>query len=115
MVSIEINALKKLKHPNIVQYFSHSDSSIMAKEDGSFVNVQYIALEYWKQGEIFDFVAQTGRFSEEVARYYFHQLIEALEYMHGVGYAHRDIKPENILMDNWYNIKIADFGFATQK
>ncbi len=40
------------------------------------------------------------------------QLLEGLAYVHGQGYAHRDIKPDNVLLDDQFNIKIADFGFA---
>lgn len=37
----------------------------------------------------------------------------ALYYLHSKGYAHRDLKPENVLFDKDFNLKIADFGFAT--
>jgi serine/threonine protein kinase len=39
-------------------------------------------------------------------------MLDGLAYIHGQGYAHRDIKPDNILLDDQFNIKIADFGFA---
>ena len=54
-----------------------------------------------------------GRFSETVTRYYFSQILDALEYMHNKGFAHRDLKPANILLSNNFSLKITDFGLTT--
>lgn len=69
-------------------------------------------LELASGGELFDFVASTGPFSDQIARYYFKQLINGLESVHRKGMTHRDLKPENLLFDGDFNLKIADFGFA---
>ena len=31
------------------------------------------------------------------------------------GICHRDLKPENLLLDDKYNMKVADFGFAAKR
>ena len=51
-------------------------------------------------------------FSEEQAKFYLKQVIEAMSYCHEKGVCHRDLKPENILVDDSGNVKVIDFGFS---
>lgn len=102
--------MKKLNHPNIVNFVEMGRGSLKTLKASA--TVDYIVLELAQGGELFDFVANSGRFKESVARAYFHQLIDALKYMHAAGVCHRDLKPENIMFDSNFNLKVADFGFA---
>lgn len=44
----------------------------------------------------------------------FKKILQGVDYLHKTGIAHRDLKLENIIIDKERNIKIIDFGFATQ-
>lgn len=108
----EVKILKKLDHPNILKMYDYSyKDQVPGKED---YNVSYLSLEYAANGMLLEYIINSGRIKESVARYLFKQIVEALEYIHKKGYAHRDIKPENILLDENFNIKIADFGLASK-
>ena len=43
------------------------------------------------------------------------QILEGLAYIHAHGVIHRDLKPGNIFIDGEGEIRIGDFGLATQK
>lgn len=102
-VKKEIMTMKKLDHPNIVQI----------KEVLMSNSHLYLVLEYVGGGELFSKIATQGKLSENVARRYFKQVMEAVKFCHKLYICHRDIKPENILLDSEDNVKIADFGFAS--
>lgn len=53
--------------------------------------------------------------SEKDGRFFFNGLIQGLEYMKQKGIYHRDLKMENLFIDKDFNLKIGDFGFATDK
>lgn len=105
--------MKSLKHPNLVNMIEFMEKEEYFKSNGSSFQVMSVVLELATGGELFEYVANTGRFSEPVARTYFHQMIDALDYLHSNNIAHRDMKPENLLFDSEFNLKIADFGFST--
>lgn len=44
-----------------------------------------------------------------------YQLLEGLKFIHSKEVFHRDIKLENICLDENFDIKIADFGLASDK
>ncbi|CAM9132579.1 unnamed protein product, partial [Hapterophycus canaliculatus] len=102
-VKKEITTMKKLNHPNIVRI----------KEVLMSNSHLYLVLEYAGGGELFTKIARQGKLSENVAKRYFKQIMEAVKFCHNQYVCHRDIKPENILLDSDDSVKIADFGFAS--
>ena len=112
LVFNEAKIMLQLDHPNIVKLFEFDDKGAIVKASGKIAPVLYLVFELITGGEIFDYIATGGRFSDKLAKYYFKQLIASLEHLYSKGYAHRDIKAENILLDDKSNLKLADFGFA---
>ena len=62
--------------------------------------------------DLMDLLLITGAFNEPLARHFFKQLMQGLDYCHQNGIAHRDIKPENLLLDQNFVLKIAGFSFS---
>jgi 5'-AMP-activated protein kinase catalytic alpha subunit len=80
----EISIMKMVKHRYIVEMYE-----VLASKTKIF-----IVLEVVSGGELFDKIVRDGKFSEELALFYFNQLVEGVEYCHKVGVCHRDLKPE---------------------
>mmetsp|Transcript_45832 Transcript_45832/g.90289 ORF Transcript_45832/g.90289 Transcript_45832/m.90289 type:complete len:351 (-) Transcript_45832:1412-2464(-) len=71
-----------------------------------------LAQEICPGGELFSVLMHAGAFPEDIARHYFKQLVEGLEYIHSQGVFHRDLKPENLVLDSNFVLKLIDFGLA---
>ncbi|MBA0558958.1 hypothetical protein Golob_015943, partial [Gossypium lobatum] len=100
-VKREIAIMRRLRHPNIVKLIE-----VLATK-----TKVYFVMEFAKGGELFTRISR-GRFSEDLSRRYFQQLISAVRFCHSRGVFHRDLKPENLLLDDNWNLKITDFGLS---
>ncbi|KAF2770120.1 kinase-like protein [Teratosphaeria nubilosa] len=104
-LQIELSLHKSVcPHQNIIRFLSNG-------EDADWV---WMALELAEGGDLFDKIEADEGCGEHVAHLYFVQLINAISFCHGKGVAHRDIKPENMLLSKNGDLKLADFGLATQ-
>ncbi|KAL9656345.1 hypothetical protein ABK040_005111 [Willaertia magna] len=97
----EIQAMTMLRHNNVVRLYE-------VLEDEEYV---YIVMELCGGGSLYEHLKDKP-FDEELARYYFNQLVDGLSYCHQNGVCHRDLRLENLLLDNEGRLKITDFGQA---
>lgn len=98
----EISIMKIVRHPCIVRLHE-----VLASQTKI-----YIIQEFVTGGELFGKIVHLVRLSEDEARRYFQQLIDAIAHCHSKGVYHRDLKPENLLLDFQGNLKVSDFGLS---
>mmetsp|Transcript_7836 Transcript_7836/g.11795 ORF Transcript_7836/g.11795 Transcript_7836/m.11795 type:complete len:474 (+) Transcript_7836:221-1642(+) len=106
----EIAAMQLIgtEHPNVL-------GSEEVLQDDDFL---YSVMPYANGGDLFGYVVRDaelrggeGGMSEPVARYWFRQILEGLNFLQSKGICHRDLSLENILVDDDMSLVI-DFGMC---
>lgn len=73
----------------------------------------YFVFEIGNNGSLDDLIkVLRGQITEKVIRIMFAQMINFIEFIQQKGIMHRDLKPQNIMLDDYYNVKVIDFGDA---
>ncbi|XP_028638735.1 serine/threonine-protein kinase Nek5 [Grammomys surdaster] len=101
----EVILLAKMKHPNIVTFFSSFQENSRL----------FIVMEYCDGGDLMQRIQrqQGVLFSEDQILCWFVQISLGLKHIHGRKILHRDIKSQNIfLCKNGMVAKLGDFGTA---
>jgi serine/threonine protein kinase len=96
-------------HPNIVKSISCSTDGHIEHQNDT-LPIMYQVLELCQNGSLYDYVKHTGAVEENIAKFHLTQVVSAIKHMHSKGFAHLDIKLDNLLLDEYYNAKIADLG-----
>jgi hypothetical protein len=97
-----VRSAAQLAHPNIVPIHE--------------VNLEreypYVVTELSPNGSCRRLISDAETIPVELVLRYLMQSLHALQAAHYQRVYHRGLKPENLLIDNYGNLKVSDFGFA---
>ena len=101
LIKENIENIKKLKHPNLLDYIE-----IFYKEDN---NKLVIITELLQGGNLNEYRKYQKKLKVKLVKKWIKQLLSALDYLHSNNFIHHDIKSQNILIDRITgNIKLGD-------
>ncbi len=100
--SSEIEALKRLKHPNIVELIGYGEEK----------GLLFYSMEYVDGHSLHDHLRQHGSLPWEDVVQVAIETTSALKHAHNIGIIHRDLKPANLMLSKAGHIKLTDFGIS---
>ena len=105
-ISRESLILKDMSHINIIKFHTFF----------TYNKNFYIVMDYARGGELSSLLSSKKRLKEDQAKVIFHQIYNAVYYMHSKNIIHRDLKPNNILFldEEKTHVIIIDFGISGQ-
>ena len=98
---IEVRAVARLQHPNVVQIF----------EVGEHDGLPFFCLEFCPQGSLASKLKRNV-LPPRKAAHLVEQIARGMHAAHQQGIIHRDLKPANVLLTEDGTPRVADFGLA---
>ncbi len=98
----EAELVARLEHPHIIPLYDY-----WSDETGL-----YIVMRWLRGGSLRDALERDRKWSLTRTARLLDQVANALSIAHEVGIIHRDLKPDNILLDEYGNAYLTDFGLA---
>ena len=98
----EISVLSDLVHPNVARLVTSF----------RWRDCYYLILEYASMGDLHTIISDMGSLGVSPTRFWMGEVLAALRYVHGLGFAFGDLKPENVMLTADGHVKLGDFGGA---
>lgn len=73
-------------------------------------NFYYLFMDYYKNGDMLDYLKEKKKFNINMTKKYTKQMLECIKNLNSMGYVHLDIKLDNFFLDDNMNLVLADLG-----
>ncbi|XP_009126724.1 serine/threonine/tyrosine-protein kinase HT1 [Brassica rapa] len=103
----EVTLLSRLSHPNVIKFVG------AYKDPPSYC----VLTEYLPEGSLRSYLHKPENRTLSLKKLieFALDIAKGMEYIHSRRIIHRDLKPENVLIDEDFQLKIADFGIACEE
>ena len=101
----EFQRTRDLEHPNIVRVYDLVLRKRLLRVSEAFLVMELVRGKPMRR--------DPRAYSFEQLMFYFHQVADALAYIHQRGMIHTDVKPKNLIINSRHLVKLVDFGQAT--
>ena len=98
----ELKTARQISHKNVCRMY----------DIGAIKGIRYITMEYVSGEDLKSSMKRMGQFTVGKAVFTAKQICDGLAEAHKLGIVHRDLKPQNIMIDEFGNARIMDFGIA---
>ena len=102
----EINLLRKLQHPYVIQVID-----VLEPKDKDKFDCLYVVLEL-AESDLKKVIKSAIHLQIKHIQTVVYNLLCAVKYLHSANVIHRDLKPANVLVNEDCSVKICDFGLA---
>ena len=112
----EVNATRKVTHPNVCRTFDLETHSPSEQEKNRFTNpVTFLTMELLAGETVAEKIRRSGPLSPDQLRIFATQVALALQAAHTAGVIHCDLKPSNVFItgpERDLRFVVTDFGIA---
>ena len=98
----EVRVARQVSHKNVCRVYD------IGEVDGR----HFLSMEFIKGEELSSLLRRIGRLPQDKAIQLARQICAGLAAAHDAGVLHRDLKPSNVMIDEYGNARILDFGLA---